>query len=672
MKSGSRLEFVYAQRKRELSAEPWKMAPLGQSQNFAFQPSGSSRHMAGPSATNFVKLGDIDEWYRDPVHIKLNKWFDAFAVIVKQVERIANGPKILLAVRDETVEEFKVLIDMSDWSDVDKYHEFNQDDIIFFKRAIVPSSMDVLVAAYISTFDLCPRSSTSASQASSLEVHQPPFRYWSPNHIIVANEAKCRRRIGELRDFVKNKTTPRKRKAEAVLRPPGSATSSRSISLDSSRLSFAFNPNDDEASKSPTTTKSPPLKSPRISSTPKSKGSQTPSKAQGQRNSSQRNSSTKSSRPSSVRRQIIDIDSDTTDDDATIVGSSSPNRLSTESEGDLTIIENGSNQENVEDSDEPRPLKIDLSSPNESFQTAASPTSQVDAEEIISGEGGSERGEIFEDTREHFEQDDDPEFPFVNPVPSTCKFISFSQISTHEGDYFVVKGKATKCSIEVFENEEADDEQSSSQHMENRLTVAKAVDLFCSGCAFQTPLAQQLNLDLASWLSSQDEERFNSFKCPMCDDETLAFTFNISFVVSDVSDEVKEEEEKEGEGPSTSKRKRRSRRSNKSKKKKNNTPVTFEAVLTGISAIMYFGQRPEDALISEYNSCVILKGIRAVFNTDDPNDSGIRWWYIVKLSNYTENTIPFDYSIITIVADESDTTDAEIEHEESTSPGSER
>ena len=158
-------------------------------------------HMAGPLPTEFVKLEEITKWYKNPVHLELHKWFDIFASLVRS-KRICHGTKVLATVRDETVDRFKVLIDMTDWLDSDKLHEFVRGDIIFFKRAIVPASADIVVVAEISTFHLNPPS--SASTMSSLEMLF--FAYWSPTHVIVTNEAKCRERIKELRHFVRNKT----------------------------------------------------------------------------------------------------------------------------------------------------------------------------------------------------------------------------------------------------------------------------------------------------------------------------------------------------------------------------------------------------------------------------------------------------------------------------------
>ena len=441
-----------------------------------------SHHMAGPLPTEFVKLDEITEWYKDPAHTKLHRYFDVFAALVRS-EKI-NGPKVLLTVTDETVDELKVVLDMTDWPDHERQHQFQPGDIIFIKRAIVPATLNLVVGAFISTFDLNPQSSAS-------NIHRPPFAFWSPNHIIVTNEAKCRKRITQLRNFVNNN----------IIAP----------TLDKRESS------------------------------------------------------------------------------------------------DTSIATNGT---------------ASIGKGEESSSSSAT-------------------SDAFEQTKEHFEQDFEPDIPFINPVLRPCKLISFGEIDTHTENYFAVKGKALKCSID--EEEESDPDQPPSAHLKNRRKVAKIIDLFCHRCNLRVPLVERLESDLSHWLEGQ-ADHIDSFQCPTCNDVTMSFDFDVSFTIS--------------EGTSS----KEGRRHKGSPSKKTNegvrTPVTIDAVLTGLSAKTYFGQKPEDVLVSESNSIQVLNKVRAAFKADDANDSGIRRWYIVRL-NCEEGIIACQFSLITIIADETDTSSSE-------------
>lgn len=570
-------------------------------------------------SSNLVSLDEVIKWFKETDHSKLNKYFNLIVSVVKEVERPPT--QVVLIVRDEMVEETKILIDQSTWPDnFHRYQEFNHGDIIFCHNALVPLAEDIIIASYISVFD-----QTKPDSRKSLSIS--PFKYWSPHELIAANDAKCRQRIRELREFnLKNSQTYEKKDKSN----PASATASRSLSLDSSRLSSVFMSDDED-------THSPPRKAPRMSSTPKSK------------NSSQSSfklceSSRKSINSGSIRELQAENNSS---DESTIAPSSEDEEVR-----NLTIQPDKS----------PNPSNRSRRQ-NDSFQTDV-PQSVVSSYHTVETSDrtgrivspvGSEF-DVFEDTREHFEQDDLYEFPYINTMPANCKLIDFKKIDTYDGNYFQVKATATTCTIYEDLFESRPDEEKASYI--NRLIVAKCIHLVCRDCKYQIPFVDRIEVDVLDWIiEASTAEELQVYDCPSCFDSTMHFVFHVEFTISESL-------------PESNKMRIENVKKTRSAKKKK-TPSTIDVVLTGISALLYFGQRPEDVLISEYNSNKVLDGIRVAFTEEEelPIDPCIRWWYLARI-NYDESELEersdeAKFSIITISNDTITDPSTENELEES-------
>lgn len=482
-------------------------------------------------------LKDINDWYSDADHYAQNKYFDVIAAVTQEVER--EDCKVLISVRDESVKNFNVLIDQTRWANaIDRHHEYGNGSIIFLQRAYVPKEHDILIAAFICLIE----DDQSLSQSSSRSNHANSYPSWSPHHIIVANDRRIRSRIRELRNFLAEE----RQACESV--EAGNATASRSLSLDSTRLSLdLLDSTDEETVQSREETASP--------------------------------------------EEVTMLSDESCEAEATTIEESLNSTLKDEAASQVLTIA----------SDRVSPIQGD--SPNHDTN---SPTSSL-------------QSEVYQDVSDHFSEDpDEHEVPYIDCLAGG-KITSLRNQSPTQS-FHLIKGILVEC--DDFEKLEEDD----PIFLHNRLRLCNLITLFCTQCHCELTLRQFLSGGALSWLKylrSNSVDEKSEFNCIECPDSPLAMSFKIVFHIQEILDME----------PSCDLNSTQNRNGDRVK-----------ACLTGLSAILYFGKRPQEALLTEHSAESILDAVR--IHLPEEGKFVPRFWYLLKLDPPIGGV---DYSVISIV-----------------------